>query len=137
MSFVLFNRCQLSFNNTVEKQVLFIIFKIHIRPVQPQTDNILICLLLRIVSFLAFYVVIFIKSLKDCTGSILKVFIISLYLLIPYFYLIQLCIYSHRTSLSGDIEKIQDGSEILINVSQCVPGNLISVTSHNFSKIQS
>ena len=44
------------------------------------------------------------KALKNCTDLIFKVSIISLDLLISYSLLIQLCIYSHRIRLSGDIE---------------------------------
>ena len=65
-------------------------------------NNILMCLLLLIFSYLAFYVVIFINTLN--TGSILKLSIISLHLLISYSFLTQLWIYSHRISLSGDIK---------------------------------
>ena len=104
--------------------------------------NNILCLLLRIFSCLAFYVVIFIKALKYCTGSILKVSIISLHLLISYPFLTQLLkkgilTYSHRISLSGDIE-LNPGPKRDINqrFSVC-HGNLNSVASHNFSKIQS
>ena len=55
-------------------------------------------------SCLAFHVVIFIKALQNCTGSILKVSIISLHLLISYSFLTHLRIYSHDISLSGDAE---------------------------------
>ena len=99
--------------------------------------NILMCLLLLIFSGLAFYVVIFINTLKNCTGSILKLSIISLPLLISYSFLTQLWIYSHRISLSGDIE-LNPGPKRDIN--QCFSvchWNLNSVASHNFSKIQS
>ena len=58
-------------------------------------SNILLCV---------FYIVIFIKALKNCTGSILKVSIISLHLLISYTLLTQLWMYSHRISFSGDIK---------------------------------
>ena len=93
MSFVLFYRCRLTFNNTVITFVRYC-YKF----------NILMRLLLLIFSGLAFYVVIFINALKNCTGSILKLSIISLHLLISYSFLTQLWIYSHRISLSGDIE---------------------------------
>ena len=99
-------------------------------------NNILMCLLLRTVSCLAFYVVIFIKTLKNCTGSMLKVSIISLHVLISYSFLKQQ-IYSHRISLSGDIE-LNPGPQQDINqcfsVCHC---NLNSVAPHNFSQIQS
>ena len=98
---------------------------------------ILMCLLWRIVSCLAFSVVIFIKALKDCTGSILKVSIISLHLLISYSFLTQLWVYSHRMSLSGDIE-LNPGPKRDINQPLSVGHwNLNSVASHNSSKIQS
>ena len=100
-------------------------------------SKILVCLLLLIFSCLAFYVVIFINTLKNCTGSILKLSIISLHLLISYSFLTQLWIYSHRISLSGDIE-LNPGPKLDIN--QCFSvchWNLNSVVSHNFSKIQS
>ena len=44
-------------------------------------NNILMCLLLLIFSCVALYVVIFINTLKNCTGSMLKLSIISLHLL--------------------------------------------------------
>ena len=97
---------------------------------------ILMCLLLRIFSCLAFYVRIFIKALKNCMGSILKISIISLHLLISYSFLTQLWIYSHRISLTGGIE-LNPGPKRDIN--QCFSvchWNLNSVASHNFSKIQ-
>ena len=63
-------------------------------------NNILVCLLLRIFSCLAFCIVTFIKALKNYTGFILKLSMISLHLSIS-----QLWIYSHRRiNLSGDIE---------------------------------
>ena len=77
------------------------------------------CFLLRIFLCLPVCNVIFIKVLKNCTGSILKVSIISLHLTQPW-------IYSHRISLSGDIECF----------SVC-HWNLNSVASYNFAKIQS
>ena len=68
-------------------------------------NNILVCLLLRIFSCLAFCIVTFIKALKNYTGFILKLSMISLHLSISYSFLTQLWIYSHRRiSLSGDIE---------------------------------
>ena len=67
-------------------------------------NNILMCLLLRLFSWLAFYVVIFVKGLKNCTNCIIKLSIISLHLLVSYSFLTQLWIYSYRISLSGDIE---------------------------------
>ena len=67
-------------------------------------NNILLCLLLCIFLCLSFHVVIFIKALQNCTGSILKVSIISLHLLISYSFLTHLRIYSHDISLSGDAE---------------------------------
>ena len=100
-------------------------------------NNILICLLLRLFSCLAFYVVIFIKALKKCTSYILKLSIISLNLLISYSFLTELWIYSYCISLSGDIE-LTPGLKRDIN--QCFSvchWNLNSVASHNFSKIQS
>ena len=100
-------------------------------------NNVLMCLLLLIFSGLAFYVVILINTLKNCTGSILKLSIISLHLLISYSFLTQLWIYSHRISLSGDIE-VNPGPKRDIN--QCFSvchWNLNSAASHNFSKIQS
>ena len=53
-------------------------------------NNILMCLLLLIFSCQAFYVVIFINTLKNFTGSVLKPSTISLYLLISYSFLTQL-----------------------------------------------
>ena len=100
-------------------------------------NNILMCLLLRLLSCLAFYVVIFLKALKNCTSSILKLSIISLHLLISYSFLTQLWIYSYSISLSGDIE-LNPGPKRDIN--QCLSvchWNMNSVASHNFSKIQS
>ena len=82
-------------------------------------------------------VVIFINTLKNYTGSILQLSIISLHLLISYSFLTQSWIYSHRINLSGDIE-INPGPKRDIN--QCFSvchWNLNSVVSHNFSKIQS
>ena len=67
-------------------------------------NNILMCLLLRLFSCLAFYVVIFIRALKNCTGSILKAPIISLHLLMTYSFLTQLWLYSYHISLSRDIK---------------------------------
>ena len=99
--------------------------------------NILICLLLHLFSCLAFYIVIFIKAIKNCTNSILKLSIISLHLLICCSFLTQLWIYSYRISLSGDI-KLNPGLKRDIN--QCFSvchWNLNSVVSHDFSKIQS
>ena len=99
-------------------------------------NNILLCLLLLIFPRLAFYVVIFINTIKNCTGSISKLATISLHLLIPYSFLIQLWIYSHRICLSGDIE-LNPGLQRHIN--QCFSvchWNLNCVASHNFSKIQ-
>ena len=90
-------------------------------------------LLLHIFSCLAFYVVIFIKALKNCTGSIIELSIIFLHLLISYI-LTQLWIYSHNISLSGDIE-LNLGPKQDIN--QCFSvchWNLNSITT---SKIQS
>ena len=95
------------------------------------------CLLLLIFSGLAFYVVIFINTLKNCTSSILKLSIISLHLLISYSFLTQLWIYSYRISLSSNI-KLNPRPKRDIN--QCFSvchWNLNSVASHNFSKIQS
>ena len=80
-------------------------------------------------SCLAFYVVIFINTNKNCTGSTLKLSIISLNLLNSYSFLTQLWIYSHRISLKGDIKLNQGRSEILINVSQCAIG--ISTALHH------
>ena len=94
-------------------------------------------LLLHLFSYLAFYVVIFIKVLKNCTSSILKLSTTSLHLLISYSFLTQLWIYSYRISWSGDIE-LNPGPKRDIN--QCFSvchWNLNSVASHNFSKIQS
>ena len=99
-------------------------------------NNILLCLLLRIFPCLTFYVVIFIEALKNCTGSILKVSIISLHLLI-YSFLTHLWMYSHHINLSGDIE-LNPGPKQYIN--QCFsvcPWNLNSAVSPKFSKIQS
>ena len=67
-------------------------------------NNILMSLLLRTSSRLAFFVVIFTKDFKNWVGSILKLTFISQYLLISYSFLTQLCIYSHRINLSDDIE---------------------------------
>ena len=53
-------------------------------------NNILMSLLLCIFLCLTFYVVVFIKGLKNCTGSILKISIIPLHLLICYSLLTQL-----------------------------------------------
>ena len=100
-------------------------------------NNILTCVLLHLLSCLTFCVVIFFKTLKNCTSSILKLSIISLHLLISYSFLTQLWIYSYRISLSGDIE-LNPGQKRDIN--QCFSvchWNLNSVASHNFSKIQS
>ena len=88
-------------------------------------------------SCLVLYVVIFINTHKNCTGSILKLSIISLLLLISYSFLTQLWIYSQSISLSGDIE-LNPGPKRDVN--QCFSvcrWNLNSVESHNFSKIQS
>ena len=110
--------------------------------------HLLLCILL----CLAFYVVIFVKSiLKDCTGSILNVLIISIQLLTPnYSLLTQLWIYSHQINLSGDIElnpglkqdilitKILSAPFIGKHFNQCFfvcHWNLNSIT-YNFSKIQ-
>ena len=67
-------------------------------------NNFLMCLLFLKFTCQAFYVVIFINTLKNFTGSILKLSTISLYLLISYSFLTELWIYSHRISLSGDME---------------------------------
>ena len=80
------------------------------------------CLLLLIFPRLAFYVVIFINTIKNCTGSISKLSTISLHLLISYSFLIQLWRYSHRICLSGDIELNPGPQRDIINVSQCVIG---------------
>ena len=88
-------------------------------------------------SCLAFYVVISINTLKNFTGSMLKLSTISLYLLISYSFLTQLWIYSHRISLRGDTE-LNPGPKQDIN--QCFSvchWNLNSVVSHSFAKIQS
>ena len=89
------------------------------------------------ISCLAFYVVIFVKGLKNCTNCIIKLSIISLHLLVSYSFLTQLWIYSYRISLSGDIE-LNPGPKWDINqyFSVC-HWNLNSVASHKFSKIQS
>ena len=136
-SFVLIYWCQLTFNNTVEKQVLLTIVLLNTDSSSAATNLIIsYCLLLRIFSCLVFYVVIFIKALKNCTGSILKVSIISLHLLI-YSFLTHLWMYSHHINLSGDIE-LNPGPKQYIN--QCFsvcPWNLNSAVSPKFSKIQS
>ena len=100
-------------------------------------NNILMCLLLLIFLCLPFYVIVFIKALRNCTSYISKVSIISLHLLISYSFLTLLWIYSHRISLSFDIE-LNPGPKRDIN--QCFSvchWNLNSVASHNFTKIQS
>ena len=76
------------------------------------------------------------KILKNCTGSILKVSMISLYSLISYSLLTQLWAYSHHISLNGDIE-LNPGPRRDMNqfFSVCY-WNLNSVASHNFSKLQ-
>ena len=84
-------------------------------------NNILMSPLFRILLCLAFYIVIFIKALKNYTSSILKVSITSLHLLISYSILTQLWIYCHCKSRPK-----------AVSVSQW---NLNSITSHNFSKI--
>ena len=128
MSFVLFNQCQGAFYNRSSKYT----FAQH-----SYKFNILMCLLLRILSCLAFYVVIFIKALKNCTGSISKVSTISFNLLISYFLVTQLWIFSHHISLRGDI-KLNLGLKQDIN--QCFSvchWNLNSIPTDNFSQIQS
>ena len=99
------------------------------------------CLMLHIFSCLAFYIVIFIKALKSCTLSVLKVSIISLHLLISYSLLTQLWIYSHRISLSGDIELNPRPKREINQFFSMFHGNLNSIAwhnfSHNFSKIHS
>ena len=100
-------------------------------------NNILMCLLFRIFPYLVFYVVTFIKALKNWTGSILIVSVISLYFLISYSLLTQLWIYSHRKSLRSDIE-LNPGPKR--NFNQCFSvchSNLHSVASHSFFQIQS
>ena len=100
-------------------------------------NNFLMCLLFLKFSCLAFYVVIFINTLKNFIGSILKVSTISLNLLISYSFLTELWIYSHRISLSGDME-LNPGPKQDINLCFSVcHWNLNSVVSHNFAKIQS
>ena len=83
------------------------------------------------------FVVIFIKALKNCTSSILKLSIISLHLLISYSFLRQLWIYSYRVSLSGDIEQNPGLKRDIIQCFSVCHWNLTSVASHIFSKIQS
>ena len=83
-------------------------------------SDILMCLLLHIFPCPGFNVVIFIKTLKNCTGTILNVSIISLHLLISYSFLTQLWIYSRGISLSGDIKLNPGPKRVLINVYQCV-----------------
>ena len=107
MSFVLCYRCWLTSNNTSgeisdfynrssKKTFVRYSFKFNIM---------LMCLLLRLFSCLAFYVVaFFIKALKNCTSFMLKLSIISLHLLISYSFLTHLWIYSYRISLSGHIK---------------------------------
>ena len=67
-------------------------------------NNFLMRLVFLKFSCLAFYVVISINTLKNFTGSVLKLSTISLYLLISYSFLTQLWIYSHCISLRGDME---------------------------------
>ena len=100
-------------------------------------NNILMCLLLRLFSCLAFYAVIFIKVFKNCISSILKVSIISFHLSTSYSFLTQLWIYSYCISLIGNIE-LDPGPKWDINkcFSVC-HRNLNSVASYYFSKIQS
>ena len=119
MSFVLFNQCQGAFYNRSPKYT----FAQH-----SYKFNILMCLLLCILSCLA---------LKNCTGSISKVSMISLHLLISYFLVTQLWIFSHHISLRGDI-KLNLGLKLDIN--QCFSvchRNLNSIPTDNFSQIQS
>ena len=81
--------------------------------------------------------IIFIKTRKICTISILKLYIISIHLLISYSFLKQLWIYSYRISLSDDIELNPRQKR---DINQCFSmchWNLNSVASHNFPKIQS
>ena len=83
--------------------------------------------------FLAFYVLIFVTTLKN---SILKVLIISLNLLISYSLLTQLWGQSHRISLSDDIEL---NSGLQRDINQCFSMghcNLTSAASHNFNCLQ-
>lgn len=100
-------------------------------------NKVLISHVLSIFLYLAFYIVIFVKALKNCTGSISKVSTISLHLLISYFLVTQLWIFSHHISLRGDI-KLNLGLKLDIN--QCFSvchRNLNSIPTDNFSQIQS
>ena len=95
------------------------------------------CILLTIVSCLAFCVAIFIKALMNCTGFILNFPISFLQLLISFSLLTKLRIYSHHITLSGYME-LNLGPKRGIN--QCFSvchWNLNSTTSHNISKTQS
>ena len=139
MSFVLLYRCRLTSNNTVEEIGAFYnpTSKYKFVRYRYKFNNILMCPLLRSFSFLPFHVVIFIKALKNCTWSILKLSIISLHLLISYYFLTQLWICSYCIRLSGDIE-LNPGPKRDINQRFAVcHWNLNSVASYNFSKTQS
>ena len=97
-------------------------------------NNILIYLLLLMLSCLAFYFVIFIKALKNCTGYIFKISIISLHLLISYSFIYN-CGHSHHISLCGDIE-LNPGLKQNINPCFLVyHWNFNSIASHNFSSV--
>ena len=103
MSFVLFYRCWLASNNTGGEISDF--YNRTFVWYSYQFNIMLMCLLLRLFSCLAFYVVaFFIKALKNCTSFMLKLSVISLHLLISYSFLTHLWIYSYRISLSGDIK---------------------------------
>ena len=94
------------------------------------------CILLTTFSCLAFCVAISIKALMNCTGSMLTFSIIFLHLLISFSFLTKLRIYSHCISLCGDME-LNPGPKRDINQCFSVYHWNLSVTSHNFSKIQS
>ena len=95
------------------------------------------CLLLLIFSCLAFHVVTFINALKNFTGSVLRPSTISLHSLISYSFLIQLLIYSHHISSSGDMELNPGPNQAISQCFSVCHSNLNSVASHKFSKIQS
>ena len=83
MFLILFDQCWLTFNDIVEKYVFFTTFLLNIH----SSLNLIMAfmsLLFRMFLCLVFYIVIFVRALKNCTGSILKVSIIFLHLLISY-----------------------------------------------------
>ena len=102
-------------------------------PYSSKFNKVLISHVLSIFLYLAFYIVIFVKALKNCTGSILKASIIFLNLLISYCLLTQLWIYSHHISLSADI-KLDPGLKQDINQFLSVHLNLNRVTSNKLPK---